>query len=225
METRARASALEPNPSSVDLRRLAAAVFEGLAGRNETGAAVPQLAANWAYDGSKREWQFSLRPNVKGHDGTVVTPALLAETLSGLLSPRVVSTGADSLTIQCGQAEPGLIEDLAEPRFRLARTGPFKVAEWLPGLRGLLHAHETHWQGRPYLNAIEVRMGGTLRDQLFDFEGGRADVVELSRSDSRRQAGQPGRDVWSSAPLDLVALVFVRVKPSGRKNACGVGSR
>lgn len=212
METRARASALEPNPASVDLRRLAAAVYEGLVGRNESGAVASQLALSWSYAAAKRQWNFALRPNVKAHDGAVVTPSAIAASLSGLLSPRVVSAGSDSITIQCGQAEPGLIEELAEPRFRLARTGPFKVTEWLPGLRGFLAAHEPHWQGRPYLNAIEVRMGRALRDQLFDFEGGRADVVELSLADSRRQAGQRGREAWSSAALDLVALVFVRSK-------------
>ena len=216
METRARTAALGANELSVDLRRLGAAVYEGLVGRDEMGAIRPQLATAWSHDGQQRQWQFALRPHVKAHDGSLVTPAFIAGALSRIVSPRVISASADSLTIQCGQAEPGLLEDLAEPRCRLAwktGTGPFKVAEWEAGQRGLLTAHEAHWQGRPYLNAIEVRMGRALRDQLFDFEGGRADVVELSAADSRRQAAEPGRTTWSSASLDLVALVFVRSRP------------
>ncbi len=216
-ETRGRANVLDPNPGSVDLRRLAASVYEGLVGRDEMGAIVPQLATGWNHDQQKRQWQFTARPNVKAHDGSAIAPASLAAALSALLSPRVVSANSDTLTIQCGQAEPGLIEDLAEPRYRLAwksiGTGPFRIAEWVAGQSGVLHSHQAHWQGRPYLNAIEVRMGRSLRDQLFDFEGGRADIVELSLSDSRRQAALPGRAVWNSAPLDLVALVYVRSRP------------
>jgi ABC-type transport system substrate-binding protein len=194
VETRARGGAQ-------DLRRLGSAVFEGLVGRDEMGAVCPQLATNWSYDTQKKQWRFALRPNVKAHDGTAITPALIAGALSRWLSPRVVSASADSLTIQ---GEPALIEDIG---WKTA-TGPFKVAEWIPGQRGVLVANEAHWRGRPYLNAIEVRMGRSLRDQLFDFEGGRADIVELSVADSRR-----GFAVWHSAPLDLVALAFVRSRP------------
>lgn len=222
LETRARSAALEPNEPSVDLRRLSAMVFEGLVGRGEMGEIQAGLAVNWTHDAARRRWQFILRPRIKAHDGSTIAPAQVAGALSALLSPRVVSSAADSVSIQGDRAEPGLIEELAEPRCRLAfktavgtlaGTGPFRVAEWLPGLRGTLAAHEMHWRGRPFLDAIDVRMGRALRDQLFDFEGGRADVVELSPADSRRQLEQPGRAVWSSAPLDLVALVFVRGRP------------
>ncbi len=222
VETRARAAVLDPSETSIDLRRLAATVFEGLVGRDEMGAVRPQLATAWSHEPQRRRWRFILRSQVKAHDGSTLAPAQIAGALSGLLSPRIVSAAADSVFIQCEQLEPGLVEDLAEPGFRLAwkngggariGTGPFRIAEWLAGQRGVLAAHETHWQGRPYLDAIEVRMGRTLRDQLFDFEGGRADVVELSPTDSRRQSGQAGRGVWNSAPLDLVALVFVRSRP------------
>ena len=222
VETRAKTSALEPNDSSIDLRRLAASVFEGLVGRDEMGEIRPQLATEWSHDPQHRRWQFALRTQVKTHEGSMLTAAQVAGALSGLLSPRVVSAAADTVTIQSDQSEPGLIEDLAEPRFRLSwknaagalsGTGPFRVADWVAGQRGVLSAHDGHWQGRPYLDAIEVRLGRTLRDQLFDFEGGRADVVELSAVDSRRQGGLAGRGVWSSASLDLVALVFVRNRP------------
>lgn len=209
IETRARANYLDPNDASVDLRRIGAAVFEGLVGRDEMGAIRPQLAMSWSSDAAKRQWRFALRPNVKAHDGTVVTPAMIAGTLSRLLSPRVVSASADTITIQ---GDATLLEDLAEPRCRLAwktGTGPFKISAWTAGQQGMLIAHDGHWQGRPYLSAIEIRMGRSLRDQLFDFEGGRADIVELTLADSRRI-----RNAWTSAPLDLVALAFVRNRPA-----------
>jgi peptide/nickel transport system substrate-binding protein len=206
VETRARAAYLDSNDASVDLRRVGACVFEGLVGRDEVGGIRPQLATAWSHDAQKRQWRFAIRPNVKAHDGTAITPALIAAALSRVLAPRVLSASPDSLTIQ---GDDTLIEDLAEPRCRLAwktfGTGPFKLASWIAGQRGVLTAHESHWQGRPYLNAIEIRMGRSLREQLFDFEGGRADIVELTLADSRRL-----RTAWTSAPLDLVALAFVR---------------
>ena len=61
--------------------------------------------------------------------------------------------------------------------------------------------------GRPaFLDAIEVQMGRSLRDQLVDLEVGKADIVELGPNDLRH-ASERGGTVWSSLPLDLIALV------------------
>src|SRR5262249_28899605 len=45
-----------------------------------------------------------------------------------------------------------------------------------------------------------------LREQSNDLEMGRADVVEVGPAELRRQA--PGRRVWSSSPVRVLALVF-----------------
>jgi peptide/nickel transport system substrate-binding protein len=49
-------------------------LYEALVGRDETQAKVPQLATSWSRLDPRR-WRFFLRPNVRFHDGSLLTPA------------------------------------------------------------------------------------------------------------------------------------------------------
>ena len=60
--------------------------------------------------------------------------------------------------------------------------------------------------GRPFLDGIEIQLGRPLRDQSVDLELGKTDIVELGPNELRRPA--PGRRVWSSSPVRLMALLF-----------------
>jgi hypothetical protein len=68
-----------------------------------------------------------------------------------------------------------------------------------------LVANEEHWAGRPYLDGIDIEVQSLPRDRLLDLELDRADLVELPSSEVRR-AAQRGLRVWSSAPVELLAL-------------------
>jgi MarR-like DNA-binding transcriptional regulator SgrR of sgrS sRNA len=81
------------------------------------------------------------------------------------------------------------------------------VQAWEPGKRAAFAANDDYWGGRPYLDTIEIEMGRSLRDQALDLELNKADVIEMTPADLRR-AQQSGRKVWTSAPVDLIALVF-----------------
>ena len=52
-------------------------------------------------------------------------------------------------------------------------------------------------------------MARGYRDQTIDLELAKADLVEISIGDARRAAQRPLR-TWTSAPAELVALVFER---------------
>lgn len=82
----------------------------------------------------------------------------------------------------------------------------FVLSSWEAGRRAVFAADENAPGGRPFLDAVEIQMGRSLRDQSFDLELGKADIVELSPTELRRQAA--GRRVWSSSPVRLMALVF-----------------
>jgi ABC-type transport system substrate-binding protein len=86
-------------------------------------------------------------------------------------------------------------------------TGPFHLAAFQPGRRATFAANQDYWGGRPFLDAIDVQLGRTLRDQWADLELGKADVVELGPNDLRR-ASDRGRTVWTSSPISLIALAF-----------------
>jgi ABC-type transport system substrate-binding protein len=88
-------------------------------------------------------------------------------------------------------------------------TGPFRITEWQAGKHALLSAYEGYWGGRPFVDFVEVLMGRGYRDQSIDLELGKADLVELPVGTARRAAQQSVR-TWTSAPSELMALVFDR---------------
>jgi ABC-type transport system substrate-binding protein len=93
-------------------------------------------------------------------------------------------------------------------------TGPFQVADWQPGKKLSLAAWEDCWRGRPFLDAIEIEMGKSFRDQMTALEVGKADLVEVAPEQARR-VSQDGRQLASSSPVELLALLFTRDVASG----------
>src|ERR1700733_6516076 len=89
----------------------------------------------------------------------------------------------------------------------LIGTGPFRISHWEAEKSATLAAHDGYWAGRPFLDAIEIRMGRSMRDQEIDLESGKTDVAEILVTDGRRLR-QKGFAI-SSAPLtETLALVF-----------------
>ena len=82
----------------------------------------------------------------------------------------------------------------------------FVLTTWEAGRRAVFTADDAAPGGRPFLDAVDVQMARPLRDQAVDLELGKADIVELSPAELRRQSA--GRRVWSSSPVRLMALVF-----------------
>jgi peptide/nickel transport system substrate-binding protein len=191
-------------------------VYDRLTWLDALGRPQPALAVAWQHDPENRRWQFRLRPGVKFHDGTAVTAAAVAASLKSLR--HIESLGGDTILIDAGGPAPDLPAELAGARYAILRrgtdgvtagTGPFRIAGWQPGRRAMLAANEDYWGGRPYLDSVELQMGRGYRDQSIDLELGRADLVELSIEDARRLAPR-GIRTSTSAPLDLMALVFDR---------------
>ena len=84
-------------------------------------------------------------------------------------------------------------------------SAAFTITRW-EGAQAVFVSNENAPAGRPFLDGVEVRMGQPLRDQSISLELGRADIVELGPAELRRQP--PGRQIWRSAPVRVVALVF-----------------
>jgi len=85
-------------------------------------------------------------------------------------------------------------------------AGAFAITRWEAGRRAVYAADENAAGGRPFLDAVEIEMARPLRDQSIDLELGRTDLVELGPNELRRASA--GRQVWGSAPVRVVALVF-----------------
>lgn len=227
----ARVDSLDPrewpqDPVALAAReRIAALLFERLVRLDEKGLPQPDLALSWESDAARRRWKFRLRPGVRFHDSTPLTPRAVAACLAPLAHDLRILATDDSLLIESSEPQPQLLFRLARWQFAIVRmpeaaasadplaaipvgTGPFRPAAWQPRQRLELRAFEDHWAGRPFLDAVEIRLGVPLREQSIEFELGRADLIELGPAEWRR-ASLAGRRVWASAPAELLLLAFL----------------
>jgi MarR-like DNA-binding transcriptional regulator SgrR of sgrS sRNA len=205
-------------PTSFAQRNLALLIFETLVTTDDSGRVHPALATAWQELPGSRRWEFLLRRGVKFHDGEAFTPETAASALRNAHPSWNVIADANSVIIESDAPDPALPLRLALPCNAIVRktadgqpigTGPFHVADWQPGKKLSLAAEENYWGGRPFLDAIEIELGKNYRDQLVAFELGKEDLVEVAPEQSHRVSAE-GRRVLSSAPMELLGLIFSR---------------
>ena len=177
----------------------------------------PALAVAWQSDSTGRRWQFTLRRGVKFHDGSAASPASIAQILGALHPGWIVRPSADSVSIESETAMRALLAELALPRNLLFKrnangvpigTGPFLVAEWQPGRLLKLAASEESWAGRPFVDAVEIEFGKSLRDQSVALELDKTDVIESAPQAANPSQRRNSSSSSSSLPVELMALVF-----------------
>jgi peptide/nickel transport system substrate-binding protein len=224
VSTRIAPVSLDPSdnsqPDSVARRNLDRLMFDTLVTVDNRGRLQPSLATSWQSEPGNQRWQFSLRRGVKFHDGSPLTPEAVAASLRVANPSWNASATVDSVVIEREAAAPDLPAELGRTRNGIARrgpggtvlgTGPFHVAEWQPGKKLRLSTEEGYWGGRVFLDAIEIEMGKSARDQLIAFELGKTDIAEIA-SEQAQPATTDGKRVGTSAPVELMALVFSRDK-------------
>jgi ABC-type transport system substrate-binding protein len=201
-----------------DAARTLSLIGDTLVKLDAQGRLQSALAVAWQSDPSARHWQFTLRRGVKFHDGSAASPAAIAQILGALHSNWNVRASADSVSIESETPVPSLLAELALPRNLLLKrnnndnhvpigTGPFLVAEWQPGRVLKLAANEESWAGRPFVDAVEIEFGKSLRDQAIALELDKTDVIEAApqaASGSQRHSTPSSL----SLPVELLALVF-----------------
>jgi peptide/nickel transport system substrate-binding protein len=197
-----------------DVARVLALVADNLVTVDAQSRSHPALALAWQSDATARHWQFTLRHGVKFHDGTTASAGAIAQIVGALHSDWNVRSSGDSLSIDTEAAVPSLLAELALPRNLILKrdasgllvgTGAFRVTEWHPGTLLRLAANEDSWSGRPFLNAVEIEFGRSLRDQAIALELGKADVIEAAPQATGSNASPRVR---SSLPIELMALAF-----------------
>ena len=176
----------------------------------------PALAVAWQSDPSARHWQFTLRRGVKFHDGSAASPAAIAQILGALHPGWNVRASVDSVSIESETPMPALLAELGLPRNLLLKrntnhlpigTGPFLIAEWQPGKLLKLAANEDSWAGRPFVDAVEIEFGKSLRDQAIALELDKTDVIEAAPQ-AANVAQRHGTSSSLSLPVELLAVVF-----------------
>lgn len=199
-----------------DAARVLALVADNLVKSDPLGRPQPALSVAWQSDATAKHWQLTLRRGVKFHDGSAASPAVVAQILGALDSGWSVRASGDSLIIESENPMPSLLAELALPRNLILKrnaagwpigTGAFRVAEWQPGKLLQLAANEESWQGRPFVDAVEIEFGRSQRDQAISLELGKVDVIEAAPQAAGPNGSQRLRSS-SSLPVELMALVF-----------------
>ncbi len=215
--------------SAAESDKVAILVYDRLVTLDDYGKFQPALATEWSHDTAAKNWQFKLRAGVRFSDGSPLTPAHAAAALQVTLGNNFDISATDTgLNIHAIHPAPDLLEQLASGRnfiFRvhtdgtLLGTGPFFVAESVTAAPSetnplaikpakiKLQANENCWAGRPFVDFVEVTLGGPPLRQIYDLQIGKADIAEIA-PDLVRKARQEGIRIWSSAPVTLVALRF-----------------
>jgi peptide/nickel transport system substrate-binding protein len=209
-------------PDSISRRNLTWLVFDTMVSMDPAGRIRPALAATWQSEPGYQRWQFTLRHDVKFHDGSQVAGEVVAASLRFANPGWTVSANGASVTIECKSPAPNLLSELALPRNAIAKrasgstpsgTGPFHVSDWQPGKKLTLAAQEDYWGGRVFLDSVVVELGKSSRDQFTGLELGKADIIEIAPEQARRATMENERLV-SSAPVELMALVFAQNRQS-----------
>jgi len=197
-------------------------VLDGLTAIGSSGLAQPALATEWKSENNDHRWQFRLRAGVHFHDGTLLTSVNAVAALNSACSQACPWEGVhavgSSLVFTSDTPMPNLPELLAADEFRIALTiaasgstppgntgtGAFQLTGFANGILTLA-ANENGWQGRPFADAVEIRVHRAVRDQWLDLSVGKADLVEVP-AEQLRQAREQRLTVVASPPVTLLAL-------------------
>jgi peptide/nickel transport system substrate-binding protein len=206
---------LDPSAQAVS-PNLSHQVFETLVKLDERGRPQPLLATSWESEAGSQRWRFLLRGGVNLHDGSLLDASTVTASLRAANPGWKVFAMGEAVMIQTEFANPELPSELALSRNsiirrakdgRLSGTGPFMIAQWIPSKHLTLKANDGYWNGRPFLDTIEVEFGKGDREQKMLLDLAKAEVAELA-PESIRGARSEGRTIITSQPQELLALVF-----------------
>jgi peptide/nickel transport system substrate-binding protein len=190
-------------------------VFETLTRIDGERGLQPSLAVSWESDTRGSRWRLRLRSGVTLHDGSTLEPWQAAAALRAVETRWSIATDGDTVIIDLPEANISLPWLLAESNHAVSvrtstnatvGTGPFRL-DHIDAAAISLRANDDYRDGRPFVDAVTILMGRPLPAQLSDLDAGRADIVSVQPTDTRRLA-QRGMSIAASRPLELVALVF-----------------
>lgn len=89
-------STLEPQlTTDTDSAAVRYQIYNGLTRMTEAGKVVPDLAKSWKVSPDGKTYTFTLKPNVKFHDGTALNAQAVVASFTRLLDPKRTSSAKD----------------------------------------------------------------------------------------------------------------------------------
>jgi peptide/nickel transport system substrate-binding protein len=234
-------STLDPhkqwNPDSYYVYRN---IFDNLLTRDDDGAIVPQIATQWR-NVSDTEIVFTLRDDVRFHDGTRMTAQDVAFSVQRIIDPafaspqlgqfnKIVSaevTGDNEVTLKTDGAYPVLLAQLVKlsvvPRHVVEAvgdeafnadpvgSGPYSFGEWRRGVSVRLERNDDYWGEKGEFASAEFRAVPDAATRLANLQAGQTDLAVTLDSDLAAQL----EGVAAARPLSVLTerVGYLKLNP------------
>lgn len=180
------------------------AVYDSLVYADENLQPQPELAESWEANPQSDEWTFFLRKGVKFHHGREFDAGDVVFSFRRVLDPAVASPArsvfgmvvaveeVDKYTVRfklnapfsefpllCGGSFQAKIapRDIPDLGKTVSGTGPFRLAEFIPGDHVTLKRFDGYWRnGEPWLDEVQVLFLPEEATQLAGIMSGDLDV-------------------------------------------------
>lgn len=178
---------------------------ETLVNIDQVGSVTPGLAESWSQVDATTV-RLKLRGGVSFHDGTALTAAHAAHSLThaiaakpvlrALVSVRLTATavGGNMLELRTARPDPVLLHRLASPQLVIlapkaygrdpgspdpvgAGTGPYRFTSLQSTSAATLERNDDYWGGRPALAGVDVRFLPDGSARVGALRAGEVDVV------------------------------------------------
>jgi peptide/nickel transport system substrate-binding protein len=180
-------------------------LYDTLTGYDDNLNPIPILAERWEQSPDQTKMTLFLRQGVTFHTGRDLTSADIIYNLNRLSDPKANTAGIipgfvppgttweapDKYTVVITAQQPwvsifdfmlvfniGDRDTLEGPDVKSTGvgTGPFAMAEWVPGDHVTYKKNPNYWQtGRPYLDGIQLSIAKDTTAQSVQFESGAHD--------------------------------------------------
>jgi peptide/nickel transport system substrate-binding protein len=180
-------------------------LYDTLTGYDDNLNPIPILAERWEQSSDQRQMALYLRQGVSFHTGRELTASDILYNLNRLSDPKANTAGIipgfvppgttweapDKYTVVITAQQPwvsifdfmlvfniGDRDTLEGPDVKSTGvgTGPFAMAEWVPGDHVTYKKNPNYWQtGRPYLDGIQLSIAKDTTAQSVQFESGAHD--------------------------------------------------
>ena len=207
-------------------------IFEGLVKPDENGNLICAVASDYSISDDGLVYTFTLRDNVKFHNGNTVTGedvkysleraaglldgTPLISTLQTIQSVDILDNKTVQVTVGAANTEliysfvaaiipAGSGEDTAADP---VGTGPFSFVSYTPQEGIVVKKNTDYWQeGLPYLDEVEFKITGSADTALLELQGGSIDIYAYL-TDSQANTLKDTFQVVSS-PSNVVQALFL----------------
>ncbi len=216
-------------------------IFDNLVTRNAEGRIVAQIATSWTQR-SPTEIEFTIRTDVKFHDGTPLTAddvvfSVRRITDAAFRSPQLSQfdsivaaevVAPDKVLLRTRVPYPALLAQLVKlsivPRAYVERvgnerfnlepmgSGPYRFVSWQRGVRVTLEAYEQYWRGRPPFRSVTFQSVPDEATRIANLRTGRADIIRGLNPDSAATLRSEQRIRLLPAPTERVGYMFINAQ-------------